>query len=662
MSIGDRINQTKTATMDDDIRAWFLRLDRGIERRAVEENRWAVNEAFEDMRQWGDEGDGFRLGNGDEPTINKIASYVRTYRAAICYKNPRAKMWPKSASGWEPVTVPILGSDGRPQINEQTGKAKAKQVLRYQVREKLLNSILESPMFGLRDTISRVVKSGCLGYGVAMTGYYPSFETAPEKDTDNEDIPIGPDGVPDFSAYQTNPLTGLPVMDEGTDKPIKKNSIPSWEQWFIDWVHYRHVIIDPDGGNDFTKHRWVAVEEIRTLEDIKADKLFKNTEDLEATGGLLEQKSESLRRRVDGNAGIAPLDRDDIKTVRLFRVFDLVKDRMLVLAEDHDKPLYDGVMPLGVTHSPLSFFRPNEVIGDTEEFYPRPLVTELVPLASEKNYLRYLALKAAKKNVRKVITQPGMFTPEEETKFMSDVDMEVVHMEKIGQYGPDKAAHVMTAPPIGQDVWLTLRANDADFDEIAGQGAESRGRTSSDTATAVGKRSQYEVTRYDFDRETLADFLQDCFKKLDDSIQANMTIPRAIELIGDDGQAFMALVDRDMIECDCDVGVDVTEMAPTDGAQEAAQMIQLVQVLGQNRWMATKEAVLRTMCERVGIKDENFITGTMEAANEAIQMEQAQMMAKAQPKVPEAPPPGSEAQAIQQTGAGQQVPNMQGAA
>jgi hypothetical protein len=68
------------------------------------------------------------------------------------------------------------------------------------------------------------------------------------------------------------------------------------------------------------------------------------------------------------------------------------------------------------------------------------------------------------------------------------------------------------------------------------------------------------------------------------------------------------------------------------------------------------------MCERVGIKDENFVTGMMEAAKEAIQMEQMAMMAKAQPKVPNAPPPGSEAQAIQQTGAGQQVPNMQGAA
>lgn len=660
VSIGDKINMTKGASMDEDVQFWFTRLDRGIERRHQECDRWTANEAFIDMRQWSDGGDGYRLGNADEPTINKIASYVRTYRAAICYKNPRAKMWPKSSAGWEPVIVPVLGSDGRPVIGPD-GVPKTKKIIRYQMREKLLNEIISGPMFRLRDTISRVVMSGCQGYGAAMVGYRPIYATALPKDSDDEDIAIGPDGSLDLSAFQLNPLTGLPVLDDA-GKPIKKADLPVWEEWFIDWVHYRSIIIDPDGGNDFMRHRWVAVEEIRTLEEVKADKLYTNTDDLEATGGLLQDKQDSLRRRVDGNSGLSTLDRDDVKTVRLFRVFDLVKNRMIVLADGHGKMLRDVEMPRGVAHSPLCFFRPNEVIGETEEFFPRPILSELIPLAAEKNYLRFLALAAAKKNIRKVIVDSGVFKPEEEEKFMSDVDMEVVHMDKKGQYGPDKAAWVMTASPVGMDVWNTLRANDADFDEIAGQGSESRGRTTSDTATAVGKRSQYEVTRYDFDRETLADFLQECFKKLDDSIQANMTQPRAVELIGDDGQAFMALVDREMIECDCDVGVDVTEMAPTDDSQQAAQMIQLAQVLGQNRWMATNEAVLRTMCERVRIKDENFISGVMQAAQESLQMEQAAMMAKSQPKVPNAPPPTSEAQAIQQTGGGMQVPNMQGAA
>jgi hypothetical protein len=50
----------------------------------------------------------------------------------------------------------------------------------------------------LRDTISRVVKSGCIGYGAAKVGYRPMFSTPLEKDTDNE-IPIDPETMlPDF--------------------------------------------------------------------------------------------------------------------------------------------------------------------------------------------------------------------------------------------------------------------------------------------------------------------------------------------------------------------------------------------------------------------------------------------------------------------------------
>ena len=158
-------------------------------------------------------------------------------------------MWPKSAAGWQPVIVPVLGEDGTPVIGPD-GVPKTKQVIRYQVREKLLNEILGSPMFRLRDTISRVVKSGCLGYGAAMVGYRPVYETALGPDSDDEDIKLGPDGMPDFSAFKLNPLTGLPILDEA-GKPIKKSSVPVWEEWFIDWIHYRHIIIDPDGGNDF---------------------------------------------------------------------------------------------------------------------------------------------------------------------------------------------------------------------------------------------------------------------------------------------------------------------------------------------------------------------------------------------------------------------------
>ncbi len=649
--IGDKVSFKQSADMTDDVRAWFYKLDRGIDARSEVEDRWSVNEAFADMCQWSDDGLTFRPGNYDEPTINKISSYISTSRAALFFKAPTVKRTPTDASGWEPVTVPRLGADGQP-VQGPNG-VQAKTFPRYILREKLLNSIISKPLFNLPDTIARVIQAERLGYGAAMVGYAPTFGTAPEKDTDSDEITIKDDGTLDLEGFHTHPLTGLPIIGDN-GKAIKTHHLPVWEEWFIDWVHYRRVIIDPDGGNDILKHRWVALEEVRTLEEVKADPLFKNTKDLQATGTLLRERQKEKNKKRDTYDSLQGLaDRDDLKTVRLFFIFDMVKDRMIVLADSHGKALFDEPMPLGITGSPLCFYRTNEIISDVESFYQRPKVTELIPLVSENNQLRRMAFLYAKRAVVKILAEKGMFPPEEADKLANDVNMELVYYEKKGQYAADKAATMLTPPPLSMDVWNTLRANAGDFDEISGQGAASRGKMSTETATAVQQRGTYEAARYDYDRLVLKRFLIECFKKLDDSIDANMTVPRAVQLIGDDGQAFVGLVDRDMIACDGDIDFDVEDMAPVDGEAEAARTIQFIQVIGQNPWIAANEAVLRGFTNKLKIKDENLIS-------QLPAMAQAQMQAAMQPKVPNAAPPQDEAMAMQQSGGGTQIPQMQG--
>ena len=651
--IGDKVNFKQSGDMEDDVRAWFYKIDRGIDARSDVEDRWSINEAFADMCQWSDDGLTFRPGNYDEPTINKISSYISTSRAALFFKAPTVKRSPTDASGWEPVTVPRLGADGQP-VQGPNG-VQAKTFPRYILREKLLNSIISKPLFNLPDTIARVIQAERLGYGAAMVGYAPTFGTAPEKDTDSDEITINDDGTLDLEGFHTHPLTGLPIIGDN-GKAIKTHHLPVWEEWFIDWVHYRRIIIDPDGGNDFMKHRWVALEEVRTLEEVKADPLFKNTKDLQATGTLLRERQKEKNKKRDTYDSLQGLaDRDDLKTVRLFFIFDKVKDRMIVLADGHGKALFDEPMPLGITDSPLCFYRTNEIISDVESFYQRPKVTELIPLVSENNQLRRMAFLYAKRAVVKILAEKGMFPPEEADKLSNDVNMELVYYEKKGQYAADKAATMLTPPPLSMDVWNTLRANAGDFDEISGQGAASRGKMSTETATAVQQRGTYEAARYDYDRLVLKRFLIECFKKLDDSIDANMTVPRAVQLIGDDGQAFVGLVDRDMIACDGDIDFDVEDMAPVDGEAEAARTIQFIQVIGQNPWIAANEAVLRGFTNKLKIKDENLISQLPLLA-------QMQMQAAMQPKVPNAAPPQDEAMAMQQSGGGTQIPQMQGRA
>jgi hypothetical protein len=674
--IGNLTKKDPESPYEDNVQQWMTQLDRGIRKRGEQEKRWGANEDFEDMKQWRDDNDNLVMGNGNQPTVNKLGSYNRTYRSAVSYKSPGAKVRPKSASAWEMIKLPVIGEDGKPKIDPETGQVHVIEMTRAKARETLINDIISKKPFGWRDTITRVVKSGCLGYGVAMVGYSPTFETPLEKDTDDE-VPVLEDGTIDYEAvFIMDPLTGLPMEDDN-DKPIKKNRMPVWEEWFIDWVHYRHMIIDPDGGNDFMKHRWVCMEQVRTLEEVKADPLFKNTKDLQGTGSSLDDEEDSPRYSSRISEDLSSME-GELELVRLFHIYDFVKDRRIVLADGHPEALLDEMMPLGITHSPFAFFRPNERIGRREEFYPRPINTDLVPLVAENNDARKMLATARRRGLRKILVEKGMLDPTAMEKLTNDEDLEIVVMDKISQFGLDKTLHMVPVPPIGGDLYNNLNIISADFDEIGGMGSASRGKSTGDTATETNKLSQYEGTRYDFDREQLKDTLVTLLSKLDDSLDANMTVARAINVSGTAGQLHQVLLDRDMIACDVEIDIDLQEMTPTDDAVMGPRMIQFAQVIGQNQWMAVDESVVRPMAERAGIKDENFIKGLVKTAQDAQQkaeameqmqmqmaMAQAQMQAQAKGpgkdgKVPEGGVPENSAQEAMQTGAGQQIPRMQG--
>ncbi|MCJ7823504.1 MAG: hypothetical protein MUP44_01245, partial [Anaerolineales bacterium] len=191
--IGKYTSSLSDQKSDDLVRDWFTQLDRGLDARKEQEKRWEVNEAFEDMRQWDDGMGGLEAGQHDRPTINKIGSYNRNYRSSVAYRNPGVKYIPKNAAAWETIKLPVMGSDGVPKQDPQTGEVEVIEMTRAKARETLVNDIIKQPNFGQRDMISRVVKSGCLAYGSAMVGYTPTFETPLDKDTDDE-MPVLEDG------------------------------------------------------------------------------------------------------------------------------------------------------------------------------------------------------------------------------------------------------------------------------------------------------------------------------------------------------------------------------------------------------------------------------------------------------------------------------------
>ena len=688
--IGDKTTKI-TGKSNDDVMWWMHEIDRAIEAREPYKKRWDANEAFEDLNQWATPGtvEGevkFVKGQGDQATVNKFASALRTRRAVLAYHNPRGKFTPKSSGGYEKIIVPMVGADGTPKKGED-GKVAVREVPRHLVAQALFNDIISQPMFGLTQTMTRLAKSGDLSYGVLKTGYMPGFETAPEKKSARQPIPRNEDGSLDFGNFEKNKVTGLPVTKEGGGGLIPKKSIPTWESWFLDWVPAHNILTDPDCGNDEFQMRWIVEIQVRPTEDVKEDPLYKIPKDFKGTS------IDTLEAGGEVSIGEKNWIKDKRSRTRLFHVWDMINDKYIVLADGCGEKLRDIPTPDGIAESPFGCYRNNEQAGKGG-FLQRPLFTDLLPVAMMYN-IAVQDLQRAMDVKRKVFVTDDIFDHISEPQFKSRDDMTLIKIPKKivadGQPLQTKIA-AWSPPPIPQEIYANISRLEMDFYELLGLPPEASGAPKSKTATQVQVMAQYAGTRVETDRNLMAETMRLMFKKLWDSIQAHMTVERAIQIVGPDGEAFTALIERNMIIGDYDLGIDVEEMAPTDKTAQNAQWISAMQVLKQDYWLVAEEALARTYLARFGIKDENYIqslvrqaqkmmgreerTLALEEAQQTIALSQAQMALQQmqmapQPQIggtgsapapsPEAPPPESEADALAQTAGGTQPVNMQAA-
>ena len=649
-----------TGAVDERVRWWHEEIERGVARRKKEEKAWDHNEKYENLEQWGDiDATGEikqRAGSGDEVTINKVASYVKTHLSAVVPRNPRPRVRPKTADGYEPVMVPVLDGNGTPREGADGG-IEVKEVVLHQAREDMIDDIITSPGFGLRKTIERVVKAGDLGYGCVKATYSPHFRT-PRNGDSKGTIKIDPkDGSLDLSPFERSKVDGKLVTTEDGKSLIEKDDIPIWEDYRWDYVHYRRMIIDPECENDSRGLRWLVEEEMAVLEDVKKDPLYKNTEDLQA-GTYGEDKYDAHDIMTATEWSDSTYQDDKSKRILLFHIWDLVEKRYMVLADGHGEFLRDGPPPDGIRRHPYAFYRPTEVLG---EWYPRPRVTDLAPINDAFNLFYQKWMQAAGHATVKVLTWEDSLSPEGMEALTNEVNYEVVQVKRAGQPGSlNERVAAFATPPVSAEVYAhALKQLDKEFYEVGGIPPEALGVPKSDTATQAQMMGAYNTSRMDMDRECLAGMFRVLLKKTNDLIDATMTRERAVRLRGTDGQVFVGVVDPGLIYCDCDMDVDVEDMAPDNTQMQMANRLQLMQIAGQAPWQFQAEALVRGWADPLGIKDPNFIRELAQAAQ--MQVEILKMQAMPPPPNPEAGAPTSEADAISQAGAGMQTRRMQGA-
>jgi hypothetical protein len=633
---------------DKKLRDWVKRIDDGIKARNEVIDEWRRNEDYAVLAQ--DQMSEFEMyGDGDQAAVNKVGSWLESRMATLAYRNPRVKLRPKKQDGWDGVPMPVVDPmTGQPQVDPMTGRPTMRMVPKYRVMESTVNNIVSQPSFQLGASSRLFVKSALLAMGCMKIGYWPQFE----QDKDKAE-PIHADNMMLFDPKYLLDKYEFTDGEDGAVIPmfdkdgflVPRGTRPISEEWFIDWVDHKKMVFDPDGQNDFRQHRWVAYQYTRPLKDIQNDPTFKNTKDLQATAKHQFDENEKKKTQVWGSLDTklgSGDDREREGLVDLVEIWDFDDQEILVIADGHDQFLKEDPCPKGVdpVTGPYVVYRPIERLG---EWYPHPPASDLVPINKSYNKANSLELAEMGKAKSKMIVKEDGWDSTGLSKLKSTADEVIVYK---GALTLPESVYVVQMPNRAAELFAHKMQYSKDFDEVAAQSAEERGQAASDTATQSRIMDSRSRERTDFQRSVLGDAWKQIFKKLIDSIQANMTKPQYVTINGEDGSIMSIEVSREMILGDYEVEIDVEDLAPTDRMAEGAQLANLLVTVSQAPWMAADERGFEELCKIYGVSNKPMTDAIARGA----QMQLAMLMAPKQPAKPATDAPQDEATAISQQG------------
>lgn len=651
------------AKKDRELLRWYRQeMRRSVKARKTHLKAWKYNEKATYDDSFADQ--------DDSPRVDKLGSFMEARVAAIAFRNPRIKIRPRRDSGWDPVSVPlldpetgpvmepVLSPEGMPLMDPITGQPQVQQVMRqvprFKILEHTVNYFMSRPSSRAAASGRLCVKSGLMtGVGVLRVGFQGDYEE-PEDDGVLP-LPLEQAVYQDVEWLRKNyefADTGEPMLDS-QQHLVPKGQIPISELFFIDWDDSKQMLFDPDGENDMTRHRYVAHEEWVHLDEVKKNKLYSGTSDLKATGrkGHSEHDPESHDLDVGFDFGMDPdeVDSEQVDMVHLYHIWDFVRDKYVVMAEGHDSFLRNEEIPDGVCKrtGPFAYYRPIEI---PSKWYGKAPVTNLRKqsrFVDETN--RQLKEEMRKASV-KILVDSEILTPEN-IEQLNSPNREVIVVDTTrlssGKTLQD-AVFPIVMPTVSAQLFAFKQEAERDFDESAGQPAQSRGQSTGGTATEVNALQGREFMREEYQRSVYMECWLDAATKFVDTLQTNMTQEQAITVNEGDGVAWSMNITPEMIQGDFDIEISIEELEPANKQQDRANLVNLLTIVGQAPFLAADEQAFEGITEMFSMSDRRIAKGVSAMA----QMTIAAMMAPAQPEKPGTGAAENEADAISKQGGG----------
>lgn len=523
----------------------------------------------------------------DKYVINLIFPTIETQLPSLLFHRPKVKVEPR----------PPHADD-----------AKSTAGVRAELMQHTLQTFVDDPKVHFKSVTMLSLRDAMFRFGVIEVGY--------------------------SADWTDNPNAGKPALNEksedipDTQQPTKIPKAGSETLW-LKRIPPQNWRVSLSSQNVTSENDWVGYAEWHYVEDVKANKLYKHTSDLKASGRLSDTP-ETKDEETERHKGM----------VRLWKIWDLRQHAKHVFADGHQDWLMEAKP---YTYFPFAALKFYEV---PDEWYPLPPVFNWLSPQDEKNEIREMQKTHRRRFYRRYMKTPAV-TATEMDKLESGGDGVYIEVPDVTN-PPIKP--VEDAPLDGSN-WAHLAATDDDFRQISGVGGEQRGIADADTATQANIINVRTEIREADARGKVADWLAEVCRIMLLCLREKMQFPMWVQANTDpfaqDPQALQAtagawrqITAERLGDIDADVSVDISSMSPvTEEAQRVAwnQVLALLTNPALLMLLMQSEALLRKTLGFYGIKSEAEVKEIQKVGQMMLMMQMA-----AQGGMAGAPSPGGE--------------------
>lgn len=408
---------------------------------------------------------------------------------------------------------------------------------------------------GLKREFKRMIADNFFcGVGVGFFGY-DSLYGFSER--------LSEDGQNTFSQFDT----------KGSFIEFNSNTNPGMP-WFL--RARPEDVVFPWGSTNIETLEWVALRVFRQLSDLKADKKYSNTSDLQ---GTFVPKRTSPEGAVIRDINQEPVSNEQVQWVELWQIHDRRTGRIYALTMDHDKFLRNEPDDLQIEYLPVEAVSFNP---DPDYIYGVPDARLIEPQLLELNDIRTQAMKHRRIDIIKALYRKGVLDDEAIQKMTSEQVQALIEVN-------DEAASlkdvILPLNPgvsgILQDMMAQGEVTMGDVREMVGFSRVAMGEYQGKTHVSseeTKKVFQSLNIRLDERRDEMADLLERVVRRFNQVIFQRWTAERVAQVVGPDGAKWWLKFTGPQIKDEYDYHIVAEESPNMDNETKKGLILQAAEV------------------------------------------------------------------------------------